>query len=124
MGFAEDVMDALKLAVKEAGSVNALATRSCIRQATLQRWMAGKRDPNLSSLAVIMDYLDMTVCRRGPKPSGLPDGHKSVADAIIESQRLAKALEDAERRNARLEGQVDLLREMVGAPPGREKNEG
>ena len=124
MGFAEDVMDALRLAVKEAGSVNALAVKSCVQQATLQRWMAGKRDPNLSSLAVIMDYLDMTVCRRGPKPSGLPDGHKSVADMIVESNRLAQALADAERRNAKLEGQVEILKEIVGAPPGREKNAG
>jgi len=125
MGFAEDVMQALKDAAQEAGSVNSLAVKSGVRQATLQRWLAGSRDPSLSGLAVIMDYLDMTVCRRDPnKPRGLQEKHKSVAEAILDSQRLAKALADAERRNAKLEGQVEILREMVGAPPGREKNAG
>ena len=125
MGFAEDVKAALMEAVKEAGSVNALATKLQINQVTLNRWVNDQRDPSLSGISTVMDYMDMTVCRRSPlKPSGLPGGHSSVADAIAESQRLARALEAAERRNAKLEGKVEALKEVLGAPPGREKNAG
>lgn len=125
MGFAEDVMQALKDAAQEAGSVNALAVKSGLRQATLQRWLAGSRDPSLSGLAIIMDYLDMTVCRRDPnRPRDQKAKPGSVAEAILESQRLASALEASERRNAKLEGQVEILKEMLGAPPAREKNAG
>lgn len=125
MGFAEDVMQALKDAAQEAGSVNALALKSGLRQATLQRWLAGSRDPSLSGLAIIMDYLDMTVCRRDPNRPRDPKAKPgSVAEAILESQRLASALEASERRNAKLEGQVEILKEMLGAPPAREKNAG
>ena len=125
MGFAEDVKAALMEAVKEAGSVNALATKLQINQVTLNRWVKDKRDPSLTGISLVMDYMDMTVCRRGPlKPSGLPDGYRSLADAIVESQRLARALEAAERRNAKLEGKVEALKEVLGAPPAKEKNAG
>lgn len=119
MGFEQDVKDALQAAVKEAGSNKALADCAGINPATLYRWMNGERDPNLSGLAKVMDYLGMTVAKRGFEPTPLPPGSpKGVAASILEHRRQA----ELERENAYLEGQIKILREAAGLTPNASKN--
>ena len=128
MGFEQDVRNALQTAVKEAGSNKALADCAGVNPATLYRWMNGERDPNLSGLAKIMDYLNMTVCKRGMEtfsmPEPAPDAPKGLATSIREGQREA----ELEREKAYLEGQIKILREAAGltnaTPKTKEKNAG
>lgn len=122
MGFEEDVKAAVEDAVKQAGNPNALALKCGLNQGTLSRWLSGERDPKLSGIAKIMDYLDMTVAKRGdaaPFPPIPKPGDKSagVATSIMESKRLAL-------ENAKLEGQVELLKELLGASRQKEKSAG
>ena len=121
MGFEQDVKDTLKAAVKDAGSNKALADCVGINPATLYRWMNGERDPNLSGLAKVMDYLDMTVAKRGLEPTPpptLPGEPKGLAASIAESRRQA----ELEREKAYLEGQIKILREAAGLTSNASKN--
>lgn len=117
MGFEQDVKQAIENAVKQEGTLNALALKCGLNQATLYRWLNGSRDPALSGIAKVMDYLDMTVARRGYEPVPMPGEPKGLAASIMEGQRLA-------RENAKLEGQVELLKELLGTKPAKEKNAG
>lgn len=124
MGFEQDVKDTLKAAVKDAGSNKALADCVGINPATLYRWMNGERDPNLSGLAKVMDYLDMTVAKRDLEPTPPPGEPKGLAASIKAHRRQA----ELERENAFLEGQIKILREAAGlathASKATEKNAG
>lgn len=116
MGFEEDVKAVIDDAVKQAGNPNALALKCGINQATLSRWLNGKRDPQLSGVAKIMDYMGVTIQRPDADPLVPPAGSKGLHSSIME----AKQREEI----ARLQGQVDLLKELMGAPPKKEKSAG
>ena len=117
MGFEQDVMDAVKKAVEDAGNVRALAHLCGLNPSTVFRWTQGTRDPTLSGLAKIMDYIGVTVQKPDAEPAPPPPG--GLARSIYDTRQ-----QELARENARLEGQVELLKELLGAPPKKEKNAG
>ena len=116
MGFEEDVKAVVNDAVKQAGNPNALALKCGINQGTISRWLNGERDPKLSGIAKIMDYMGVTIQRPEANPLAPPAGSSGLYSSIME----AKLREE----NARLQGQVDLLKELMGAPSRKEKSAG
>lgn len=118
MGFVEDVRAVIKQAIDEYPSLNQLAKKSGVLQSNLHRWQKDFRDPRLSSIAPLMDFLDMTVCKRGSEPLTPPPlGSK---DAGLYSSIMEGKMKD---KIARLEAQNELLRQMVGAPPAPKAEE-
>jgi len=116
MGFEEDVKAVVADAVKQEGTPNALALKCGLNQATLSRWINGERDPKLSGIAKIMDYMGVTIQRPESRPLTPQADNRGVYSSIMEG----KLREEI----ARLQGQVDLLKEMFGAPQKKEKNAG
>ena len=119
MGFVEDVRAVIKQAIDEYPNLNQLAKQSGVLQSNLHRWQKDFRDPRLSTIAPLMDFLDMTVCKRGSEPLTPPplppDSKAGVYSSIMEGKMRDKI--------ARLEGQNELLRQMVGAPPAPKAEE-
>lgn len=116
MGFAKDVMDVLNEAVQKEGNAKNLAKAVGLNAPTLTRWLTGVRDPTLANLALVMDYLGVTLST-SPSSAGAttcPELEAEVARLRAENKRLELEL-------ARAGGQVDLLKEQLAeAQAGRQ----
>jgi len=116
MGFAKDVMDVLNEAVQKEGNAKNLAKAVGLNAPTLTRWLTGVRDPTLANLALVMDYLGVTLST-SPSSAGAttcPELEAEVARLRAENKRLELEL-------ARAGGQVDLLKEQLAeAQTGRQ----
>lgn len=118
MGFEEDVKKAMSDAVEKAGNLNALALKCGLNQATIYRWVKGSRDPTLSGLSKIMDFMDMTV-----RPKHAETKEKMPHEVVQEFLRKSEE-QELRHKNAKLEGQVELLKELLGGLPPKEKSVG
>lgn len=120
MGFAKDVMDVLNEAVQKEGNAKNLAQAVGLNAPTLTRWLTGVRDPTLANLALVMDYLGVTLST-SPSSAGAttcPELEAEVARLRAENKRLELELT---RELSRRDGQIDLLKEQLAeAQAGRQ----
>ena len=120
MGFAKDVMDVLNEAVQKEGNAKNLAKAVGLNAPTLTRWLTGVRDPTLANLALVMDYLGVTLST-SPSSAGAttcPELEAEVARLRAENKRLELELT---RELSRRDGQIDLLKEQLAeAQAGRQ----
>ena len=116
MGFATDVMTVLNDAVAREGNAKALALRVGLNAPTLTRWLTGKRDPTLTNLGLVMDYLGVTL-------SNTPASAGAAACPELEAEcaRLRKIVTEQEIRLDELRA---LLRPAGMEEPGKREKAG
>jgi transcriptional regulator with XRE-family HTH domain len=117
MGFATDVMTVLNDAVAKEGNAKNLALRVGLNPPTLTRWLAGKRDPTLQNLGLVMDYLGVTL---STAPASAP-AQTSCPELEAECARLRKVVAEKEIRLDELRA---LLRPASMDPPAEKKKLG
>jgi len=106
MGFYDDALEVVRLAVDEAGSIRALAKQAGIGHVALSQWLTGKKRPSLALLAAVFDVVGATVCMRGERA---PDDKDAKAQAL-------------EKEVIALRAQVEVLERVVGLSRPSEKN--
>jgi len=57
----EQLLDIIKIAIEEHGSLSKLAKAAGIAQPSLYRYVNDGRDLHWSTVAKVMDYLDLTI---------------------------------------------------------------
>ena len=98
MGFYDDALEVVRLAVEKAGSIRALAKQAGIGHVAISQWLSGEKRPSLALLAAVFDVVGATVCMRGEQA---PDNKDTRAEAL-------------EKEVIALRAQVDVLERVVG----------
>ena len=70
MGFAEDVMNAVRKATDKAGNAKPLALKCGMSPSTVSRWLRGERTPKLEELGKVLDLMGVKFTPDELAPAG------------------------------------------------------
>ena len=126
MGFVEDVRAVIKQAIDEYPNLNQLAKQSGVLQSNLHRWQKDFRDPRLSTIAPLMDFLDMTA-EAAADTLGAADRDEWARDETGDQPRSMRQMDwegvslllvYTEDRNTLLENVITVTSQALEGPRG------